>query len=264
MKFRSSLRRSFVALLVGVLIGGGLMAITPAGAQVNQAVSSKWKQIWKKQIRPQADKRYYTKKQGDTKYATKAEVSSGYQPKGNYEIAGSGYAKSETYSKAESDAKYAGTGSAYTKADSDAKYLAQPKTVRGVFSMRSTAAAAGSLVSNPVMFGVNLAEAPQVHYVADGAVPPTECAGGTSEAPKAQPGHLCVFASDAQNLSSPRIANAVGTFYTASPFGAYLSGQSAASGDVRWFGSWALGVSTLAAAGASVPPAESQGAVDGR
>lgn len=258
MKIDGSFRRTLVALMAGLLIGGSLMAITPAGAQVNQAVSSKWKKLWKKEIRPQADKRYYTKKQGDTKYATKAEVGAGYQPKGNYETAGSGY------TKAESDAKYSAAGSAYSKAESDAKFAAKAQTVRGVFSMRMTAAGAGSLVSNPIMFGVNLAAAPQVHYVAESAVPPAPCAGGTADLPKAQPGHLCVFASMEINLSSPQIYNGSGMLGSASPFGAYLGGSSTGAGGTYWYGTWALGVSTLAAAGASVPSVESQGPVDGR
>ena len=77
------------------------MAVTPAGAEVSQAVATNWKKIWKKNLRPLADKRYYTKAQSDTKY----------QPKGSYETAGSGYTKSETYNKSET----------YSRAEVDAK-----------------------------------------------------------------------------------------------------------------------------------------------
>ena len=77
------------------------MAVTPAGAEVSQAVATNWKKIWKKNLKPLADKRYYTKAQSDTKY----------QPKGSYETAGSGYSKAETYSK----------GETYSKAEIDAK-----------------------------------------------------------------------------------------------------------------------------------------------
>ncbi|MGF9754857.1 hypothetical protein AAII07_06620 [Microvirga sp. 0TCS3.31] len=101
MSSRRSIRRPLVALLVGVLVGGGLMAVTPAGAEVSNAVATNWKKIWNKELKPQADQRYYTKKKSNKRY----------QPKGSYEAAGSGYSKAETYSKTET----------YSKAEVDAK-----------------------------------------------------------------------------------------------------------------------------------------------
>ena len=59
------------------------MAVTPAGAEVSNAVATNWKKIWKKNLKPLADKRYYTKAKSDAKY----------QPKGSYETAGSGYSQ---------------------------------------------------------------------------------------------------------------------------------------------------------------------------
>ena len=101
MSSRRSVRQGLVAVLLGVLVGGGLMAVTPAGAEVSSAVATNWKKIWKKEIRPRADKRYYKKSQSDAKY----------QPKGSYEAAGSGYSKAETYAKSET----------YNKSEIDAK-----------------------------------------------------------------------------------------------------------------------------------------------
>ena len=101
MSSRRSVRRLVVAVLLGVLVGGGLMAVTPAGAEVTQAAATSWKKIWKKKLRPLADKRYYTQDQSDT----------AFQPRGAYEAAGSGYTKAETYAKAET----------YSKAEIDAK-----------------------------------------------------------------------------------------------------------------------------------------------
>lgn len=101
MSSRRSVRQLLVAVLLGVLVGGGLTAVTPAGAEVSQAVATNWKKIWKKHLRPLADRRYYTKAQSDAKY----------QPKGSYETAGSGYSKAETYSK----------GETYSKSELDAK-----------------------------------------------------------------------------------------------------------------------------------------------
>ena len=68
MSSRRTVRQVLVAVLLGVLVGGGLMAVTPAGAEVSSAVATNWKKIWKKNLKPLADKRYYTKKQSDAKY----------------------------------------------------------------------------------------------------------------------------------------------------------------------------------------------------
>ena len=83
MSSRRSVRRPLVALLVGVLVGGGLMAVTPAGAEVSNAVATNWKKIWNKELKPQADQRYYTKKKSNKRYYTKSDSDAKYQPKGN-------------------------------------------------------------------------------------------------------------------------------------------------------------------------------------
>ncbi len=253
MSSRRSVRRALVALLVGVLVGGGLMAVTPAGAQVSSAVATNWKKIWKKNLKPLADKRYYTKAQSDAKY----------QPKGSYETAGSGYTKAETYSKAESDAKYSAAGSGYTKAEADAKYAPTPTVIRGVFSMRTTAAAAGALVSNPIIFGRTLTAAPIAHMIDEGDPVPAGCSG-TSTAPSAAPGHLCVFVTLNNNGGSPAIYNASGSSGSASPFGAYIGSSAGAAGNVFLYGSWAVGVGAGGLTNARPTPGESAGAVDGR
>ena len=179
MSSRRSVRRALVALLVGVLVGGGLMAVTPAGAQVSSAVATNWKKIWKKNLKPLADKRYYTKAQSDAKY----------QPKGSYETAGSGYTKAETYSKAESDAKYSAAGSSYTKAETDAKYAPAQPLYRGNYFM---SAAAGTVASTGISYGATFPSQPAVHFIPAGAALPVGCSG-TAAAPNAAPGHLCVF-----------------------------------------------------------------------
>ena len=92
------------------------MAVTPAGAEVSKAMATNWKKIWNKELKPQADQRYYTKKKSNNRYYTKSDSDAKYQAKGNYALTGS------SYTKAESDSKYAGTGSAYTKAESDGRY----------------------------------------------------------------------------------------------------------------------------------------------
>ena len=116
MSSRRTGRQLLVAVLLGVLVGGGLMAVTPAGAEVSNALATNWKKIWNKELKPQADQRYYTKKKSNKRYYTKSDSDAKYQAKGNYALNGS------SYTKAESDSKYAGAGSAYTKAESDGRY----------------------------------------------------------------------------------------------------------------------------------------------
>lgn len=54
------------ALVLGLMVGGLTAVVTsPAGA----ALGINWSKIWKKQIKPRADKRYYTKAKAKQKFA---------------------------------------------------------------------------------------------------------------------------------------------------------------------------------------------------
>lgn len=112
------------------------MAVTPAGAEVSSAVATNWKKIWKKNLKPLADKRYYTKAQSDTKYSTKAETAAGDAASNAATDSklGGYYKKTDTYSRAEADAKYAAAGSSYSKAESDGRYLRVPSLVTGNYA----------------------------------------------------------------------------------------------------------------------------------
>ena len=208
------------------------MAVTPAGAQVSSAVATNWKKIWKKNLKPLADKRYYTKAQSDAKY----------QPKGSYEPAGSGYTKAETYSKAEADAKYAASGSSYGKAESDARYAPAQALYRGTYMFLGTATAAGQAAdAASISYGATFPTAPTVHYIKLGDPIPAGCSG-TANAPNAAAGHLCVFESYQSNAntnrnvcrgSTPVICNA------ADPFGAAIYMYAAAAGSYEVHGTWA-------------------------
>src|SRR6478609_6433122 len=142
MSSRRSIRRPLVALLVGVLVGGGLMAVTPAGAEVSNAVATNWKKIWNKELKPQADQRYYTKKKSNKRYYTKSDSDAKYQ------AAGSGYTKAESDTKYQAKGNYALTGSSYTKSESDAKYAPYPKTIRGTYMVSDIVPAAGYVFSS--------------------------------------------------------------------------------------------------------------------
>src|SRR6478609_1322564 len=198
MSSRRSIRRPLVALLVGALVGGGLMAVTPAGAEVSNAVATNWKKIWNKELKPQADQRYYTKKKSDKRYYTKSDSDAKYQPKGSYAPTGS------SYTKAESDAKYAGAGSAYTKAESDGKYLLKRPLITGAWGFGG--AAVGGYAIDSINFPV-LSAAPTIHFINVGGVAPPECPG-TAAAPNAIAGHLCVFATSSPSISAPYVFDA--------------------------------------------------------
>src|SRR3954465_7804609 len=92
-------------LVAGGVIGGGLATVTPAAAAVD------WKHVWKEEIKPRADKRYYTKKKANQTFTTSAALSSRL-------------------------------GGYYTKAQSDAKYAPSQPLYRGSIMLQGTATSA--------------------------------------------------------------------------------------------------------------------------
>ena len=190
------------------------MAVTPAGAEVSQAVATNWKKIWKKNLKPLADRRYYTKAQSDTKY----------QPKGSYETAGSGY------TKAESDAKYAGAGSSYSKAESDAKYQPQRALQLGQWSLG--AAPVGGQPLGAITFPEPVAAAPMVVILGVGA-PATANCPGSAAAPDARAGYLCIYSQQVKNQTD------MYSFHTKT-YGTTIAANAAANADNYAYGSWAL------------------------
>jgi hypothetical protein len=240
MSSRRSVRQLLVAVLFGVLVGGGLMAVTPAGAEVSNAVATNWKKIWKKNLKPLADRRYYTKAQGDAKYSTKAESAAGDAASNAATDTklGGYYKKAETYSKAEADAKYAGAGSSYSKAESDGKYVAKPALITGGYYATGYSEG-GTVLSYVVDFGANLSSAPTVHYVETGAAPPAQCPG-TVSAPDAAPGHLCVYETGSGGLAAASIINFAGAS-GAETTGATIFALVSGAGVDRWMrGRWAV------------------------
>ena len=234
MSSRRSARQLLVAVLLGVLVGGGLMAVTPAGAEVSQSVATSWKKIWKKNLRPLADKRYYTKAQSDTKYATKAESAAGDAASN----AATDSKLSNYYKKTESDAKYAAAGSSYSKAESDAKYAPTTAVVRGSWSMMDNAASVGSYMSTDINWGYTFSAPLAVHFIPSGGALPAGCSG-TVAAPVAAAGNLCVFAFGQSGVGNPDIRNVSNSGGTTSPFGANLFATATATGNVYAYGSWA-------------------------
>lgn len=107
MNSRRNPRRMLVALLVGLLVGGGLLSTTPAGAEVAQAAATNWKKIWTKKLQPHADKRYYTKAASDAKYSTKTETTAAAAAAQSAANAATDNKLGGYYKKTEVDAKLA-------------------------------------------------------------------------------------------------------------------------------------------------------------
>lgn len=260
---RGNLKRTVAAVVAGVLIGGGVTTVTPAGAEVSQFAATNWKKIWKKKLQPQADKRYYTKAASDTKYSTKAETGAAfanYYTKAQADAALAGY-----YTKAQADAKYqpvgnyAATGSSYTKAESDAKYAPYPSLIRGTYSTVGYANAAGLSIAENISFGYTLPAAPTAHYIPVAGAVPVGCSGSAAT-PNAAPGHLCVFEAQNVNVGSRAVYNAEG-FSGASAFGANARVTSAAAGQVFVYGSWAVRPAAPVTSPSLVAPKSNQSGV---
>jgi hypothetical protein len=183
MSSRRSIRRLLVAVLLGVLVGGGLMAVTPAGAEVSQAVATNWKKIWKKKLRPLADRRYYTKAQSDTKYATKAESAASA-------------AAAQSAANAATDSKL---GNYYTKAQDDARFLTKRSVLTGTWA--SGAIPSGSQPLVAINYGALLSAAPTTAvYRAPGSGPSAQCPGSAAS-PDAASGVLCVYGTENLNFN---------------------------------------------------------------
>jgi hypothetical protein len=235
-------------ILAGALLGGGLAAITPAGAAVQGAAASiDWKLIWQTKIKPRTDKRYYTKKKSNARYYTKWDANAFFESKSAHDASLAGYytkAQSDLnyYTKAQSDANY------YTKAQSDAKYAPYPKVTRGVFHMTMTSGASGESAGADISYGVLLTAAPTAHYILLGDPVPPGCLG-TPAAPDALPGNLCVF--EAYNFGSLSgaatrgVASITAIGGVANTMGAIVYGFTNGTGNGRAAGSWAMRPGTV-------------------
>ena len=239
MSSRRSVRQLLVAVLLGVLVGGGLMAVTPAGAEVSNAVATNWKKIWKKNLKPLADRRYYTKAASDAKYSTKVETAAGDAASN----AATDTKLGSYYKKTESDAKYAAAGSSYSKAESDAKYLPAQPLYRGSYQIMGYTSAAspahGGTAS--ISWGATFPAPLTPHYIKAGDPIPAGCSG-SSAAPNASAGHLCVFESLASNVDSNRSVcrgGAPASCGTTDPWGAGIYTFSSAAGSFYVYGTWA-------------------------
>lgn len=248
MSSRRSVRQLLVAVLLGVLVGGGLMAVTPAGAEVSNAVATNWKKIWKKNLKPLADKRYYTKAQSDTKYSTKTETAAGDAASTAAANAATDSKLSGYYKKAEVDAR------SYTKAESDAKYAPYPSVIRGTYSISIPASAAGQYGMDGIGFGYTLDAAPTVKIILAGQTPPVGCSG-TPTSPDAAPGYLCVFEGFNNGRQTLTYASPRGFALESSKIGISLHMTSSGAGFALSYGSWAVRPASVSVAAPRPAPA---------
>lgn len=207
-------RAAWVAsICLALMLGGAVAITTPAGAMAKNS----WSKIWKKELRPLADRRYFTKKKSNARFVTKGDAG----------------------------ATYLG------KADADAKYQPRQTVYRGTFMMGGQGAA--DLMASDISFGVTLTAAPAAHYIPEGGAVPPGCSGSAS-APNADPGHLCVFEADASNAApGRRVTDMSYVLNTATPAGAYLWGYVDGAGVGFAAGSWAMRPSGALATGSRVP-----------
>lgn len=228
MPSRRSLRQLFVAVLLGVMVGGGLMAITPAGAEVSQSLATSWKKIWKKELKPLADKRYYTKAKSDSTYATKAESAA---------AAAAAQSAAQSAANAATDTKLGGY---YKKAESDSRYAPIPALYRGVYMFGGNPGAANETVYGDISFGATFPSAPTTHYIKVGDPVPSGCSG-TAAAPNAAAGNLCIFETEgAGAVSSRGFCNpAAGTCFSGGVLGVGLFAKSSGAGVIEIMGTWA-------------------------
>lgn len=222
---RSTRARSawVVSVCLALMLGGVVATTTPAGALAKE----NWSKIWKKQIMPKADRRYYTKRQSNGRFVTSGDADAKY------------------YSRTESDGRF------LAKTDADAQYQPRQAVYRGNFMMGSQGA--GTLMSADISFGVTLTAPPTAHYIQEGAAVPAGCSG-TATAPNADPGHLCVFEADSGNAApGRRVTNLAYTVNTATPVGGYLWGYVQGAGVGFAAGSWAMRPSGALASGSATP-----------
>jgi len=118
--------------------------------------------------------------------------------------------------------------------------LPSGKTLTGAFGMRGDAAAGSEAVEDGISFQFPLASSPTVHVIAPSDTPPAECPG-TSLAPAAMPGQLCIFFGfDSGNISTFSFYSAADGGSSIFTHGAVPYIRAAAAGYYESSGTWAV------------------------
>ena len=113
----------------------------------------------------------------------------------------------------------------------------------GVWAFGDNPSGAGISTKVPISFTVPLEtalDATQVHYIKEGEAAPTGCTGGTPEAPKADPGNLCVYETERVSGGGESIKTAIpGNATGASKVGAMLQFFNPGASSYG-YGTWAV------------------------
>jgi hypothetical protein len=117
-------------------------------------------------------------------------------------------------------------------------------TLRGLFTAVNqvvTPVAAGGVVAIAVIsFPVPLASSPTPHVIADGDPSTADCPGSTN-APAAAPGHLCLYEGDSPGTVFNSFDDGVNNVSGASPFGTAAFFQNDTMNNAaQAYGSWAV------------------------
>lgn len=109
-------------------------------------------------------------------------------------------------------------------------------TLRGRYDIfgNTTGQNDNTLGADGISFVYILSSSPQAHFIPYGTTPPPQCPGMASF-PEAQPGHLCVYEEDREN-----IATGWPTFYVRDTYGFGIWAAAANEGHARSFGTWAV------------------------
>ena len=116
--------------------------------------------------------------------------------------------------------------------------LPSGKTLRGVYGIKYHSPFGGDFAVESVSYAAALLSRPTAHSVMDGTLPPAECPGSYA-APKAAPGHLCLYERPnfAPNRDYVRASN-VNTDEAKYGFDITMGTKNA--GAANSFGSWAV------------------------
>jgi hypothetical protein len=109
-------------------------------------------------------------------------------------------------------------------------------TLRGRYDIfgNTTGQNDNTLGADGISFVYTLSSSPQAHFIPYGTTAPPQCPGSPGS-PEAQPGHLCVYEQDREN-----IATGSPTFYVLDTYGFGIWASAAKEGPARSFGTWAV------------------------
>lgn len=119
--------------------------------------------------------------------------------------------------------------------------LPSGQSLRGAYGAIGHAQAGIERFGTAISFGIPLASAPSPHFIVSGEGPTSACPGSTA-APSAEPGNLCIYEAQSVNVLGAGYENPVTgeTGSTVEAFGAEVVGLTLSAGNYDESGSWAV------------------------